>query len=78
MFLLFYYIICAIGTFSLISYFIYQEDKYWIKDASIYDIIYNIDFGLIGIVIALSIFLGFILFPYMIILLIIGKIKGII
>lgn len=74
MFLLFYYIICVIGTFSLFSYILYKEEKYWNKDVSIYDI----DFGIIGILIALSIFLGYILFPYMIIRIIIGKIKGII
>ena len=74
MFLIFYYIICVIGTFSLFSYIIYKEEKYWNKDVSIY----NIDISIIGRLIALSIFLGFFLFPYMIIRIIIGKIKGII
>jgi hypothetical protein len=74
MFLLFYYIISVIGTFSLLSYIICNEEKYWNKDVSIYDIYVDI----IGILIALSVFLGFFLLPYMLIRIIIGKIKGII
>jgi hypothetical protein len=74
MFLLFYYIISVIGTFSLFSYIIYKEEKYWNKDVSIYDIYVDI----IGILIALSLCFGFFLLPYMIIRITIGKIKGII
>lgn len=74
MFLLFYYIISVIGTFSLLSYIIYKEEKYRNKAVSIY----NLYVDIIGIIIALSVFLGVFLFPYMIIRLTIGKIKGII
>lgn len=72
MFLLFYYIISVIGTFSLLSYIIYKEEKYWNETISIYDI----DISIIGILIVLSIFFGFLLLPYMIIRVIIEKIKG--
>lgn len=72
MFLLFYYIISVIGTFSLLSYIMYKEEKYWNKSVSIYDI----DISIIGILIVLSIFFGFLLLPYMIIRVIIEKIKG--
>lgn len=72
MFLLFYYIISVIGTFSLLSYIIYKEEKYWNKAVSIYDI----DISIIGILIALSVSFGFLLLPYMIIRVIIEKIKG--
>lgn len=72
MFLLFYYIISVIGTFSLLRYIIYKEEKYWNKDVSFYDI----DTCINGMLIELSLFLGFFLFPYMIIRLIIEKIKG--
>ena len=76
MFLLFYYIIyyiiSVIGTFSLLSYIIYKEENYWNKDVSIHDI----DTSIIGILILLSVFFGFFLFPYMLIRLIIEEIKG--
>lgn len=71
MFLIIYYIISVIGTFSLLSYITYKEEKYWNKDISIYDI----DFGIIGILIALSVLFGFFLFPLLIIRLIIEKIN---
>lgn len=72
MFLLFYYIISVIGTFCLLCYILYKEEKYWDESVSIYDI----DVSIIGILIALSVFLGFLLFLYMIIRMIIEKIKG--
>lgn len=72
MFLLFYYIIAVIVTFCLLSYILYKEEKYWDESVSIYDI----DISIIGILVALSIFFGFLLFPYMIIRFIIEKIKG--
>jgi hypothetical protein len=72
MFLLFYYIISVIVTFCLLSYILYKEEKYWDESVSIYDI----DISIIGILVALSIFFGFLLFPYMIIRIIVEKIKG--
>lgn len=72
MFLLFYYIVSVIVTFCLLSYILYKEEKYWDESVSIYDI----DISIIGILVALSIFFGFLLFPYMIIRFIIEKIKG--
>lgn len=72
MFLLFYYIISVIVTFCLLSYILYKEEKYWNEVVSIYDI----DISIIGILIVLSVFFGFLLFPYMIIRFIIEKIKG--
>ena len=71
MFLIIYYIISVIGTFSLFSYIMYKEEKYWNKDISIYDV----DFGIIGIIIVLSVLFGFFLFPYLIIRFIIEKIN---
>lgn len=70
MFLLFYYIISVIGTFILLCYILYKEEKYLNKAVSIYDIDISIN------EIALSIIFGFLLFPYMIIRFIIEKIKG--
>jgi phage shock protein PspC (stress-responsive transcriptional regulator) len=72
MFLLFYYIISVISTFILLSYILYKEEKYWNEVVSIYDI----DISIIGILVALSVFFGFLLFPYIIIRFIIEKIKG--
>jgi phage shock protein PspC (stress-responsive transcriptional regulator) len=72
MFLLFYYIISVIVTFCLLSYILYKEEKYWDESVSIYDI----DISIIGILVALSVFFGFLLFPYIIIRFIIEKIKG--
>lgn len=75
MFLLLYYIISVIGTFSLLSYIIYKEykeEKRWNTNISIYDI----DIYIIGMILALSVIPGVFLFPYMIIRLIIEKIKG--
>jgi hypothetical protein len=72
MFLLFYYIISVIGTFILLCYILYKEEKYWDESVSIYDI----DISIIGILVALSVFFGFLLFPYIIIRFIIEKIKG--
>ena len=72
MFLLFYYIISVIVTFCLLSYILYKEEKYWYKDVSFC----NIDTDILRLLIALSIFLGFLLFPYMIIRIIVEKIKG--
>lgn len=72
MFLLFYYIISVIGTFCLLCYILYKEEKYWNKSVSIYDIDISIN------EIVLSVIFGFLLFPYMIIRFIIEKIKGII
>lgn len=66
MFLLFYYIISVIVTFCLLSYILYKEEKYWNEAVSIYDI----DISIIGILIVLSVFFGFLLFPYIIILII--------
>lgn len=75
MFLLLYYIISVIGTFILLSYIIYKEykeEKRWNMNISIYDI----DIHIIGMILALSVIPGVFLFPYMIIRLIIEKIKG--
>lgn len=66
MFLLFYYIISVIVTFCLLSYILYKEEKYWNKTVST-----NIgDVSTIKILITLSLFFGFLLFPYIIILII--------